>query len=103
MLVYGNIIKGGATVQDSIYRGMSAMFVHGLRSVHDLGDTVYFESDVNATHRQLKGLAIMSTLQLIAPYSEIKRPNSKDTRMTPDEVKAIIAICANPLSSTVQS
>lgn len=90
-------------VQDSIYQGMSAMFVNGIRAIHDLGKTIYFESDVNATHRQLKGLASMSTLQLIAPYSEIQRPKDNSTRLSHDEVRSIIDVCSNPSSSTVKS
>lgn len=103
MVVYGNIVKSKGTVQDSIYQGMSAMFVNGIRAIHDLGGVIYFESDVNATHRQLKGLALMSTLQLIAPYSEIQRPKDNTTRLPHDEVRAIIDVCSNPSSSTVKS
>lgn len=103
MVVYGNIAKRGTSVQDSVYRGMSAIFVRGLRVVHDLGDVLYFESNIDTTHRQLKGLAMMSTLQAIAPFSLIKRPTSADTRLSTDEVQAIIAVCANQTSTTVKS
>jgi uncharacterized linocin/CFP29 family protein len=103
MVVYGNIVKSKGTVQDSIYQGMSAMFVNGIRSIHDLGKIIYFESDVNATHRQLKGLASMSTLQMIAPYSEIQRPTDNTTRLSHDDVRDIIDVCSNPSSSTVKS
>lgn len=96
MLVYGNIIKTKGTVQDSIYQSMSALFVQGLRSVHDLGKIVYFEADVPATHKQLKGLAYMSTLQMIAPFSELQRPVNSGTRLSDEAVQAIIDVCTTP-------
>lgn len=103
MLVYGNIVKSKGDTQSSIYSGMSAVLLNGLRTLYDLGDVVYFESDVDVTQRQLKGLALMSTVQMIRPFSEIKRPSRTHKPLSTDEVKAIISVCNNPLSSTVKS
>lgn len=106
MVVYGNIIKTG-NIADTLYNNMSSVLLDNLQSVHDLGDVLYFTSSIKGSdtnYRLMKGLSIVSSLQLIHPHKKIKRPmSSRECRLTDEELQLILKTCNTSPSSIVKS
>lgn len=104
MVVHGNIIKVG-NIADTLYNHMSSVLLDNLQSVHDLGDVLYFTSKLDDVgYKAMKGLSIVSSLQLLHPHTKIKRPmNSRECRLTDEELQLILKTCNTSLSSTVKS
>jgi hypothetical protein len=103
MLVRGNIFKSQDTsVTDSVYNSMSAVLAKHLVSLCDMGECVYFVTDVpDIGYKALRGLAGMSTLQIIEPFSTINKPNSECTRLSTADVRSIVkCVTEQPVEST---
>lgn len=92
MIVYGNIALHPEGVSTSVYKYMSAVLAKGLTNLYVLDDVVYFESDADVSDKVLRGLACMSTLQQIAPYSRIKRPKGLQGKVAPIALQNVLEI-----------
>ena len=103
MHVYGNISMHPEGVTSSVYEYMSAVLAKGLVSLYVLDGVIYFESVVDISERTLKGLAVMSTLQQVAPFSKIVRPKGLQGKVDQQVLDNILGIVVTSPETQIKS